>query len=188
MPDVKKPPRCERRGGQWYYRRRVPQDLVAVLGFSEYRESLKTPDIEMARTRAALRDAEVAVELLAARRQVEAQQEREKPVEVATLSPDALRYIREAVRARTLQLDEQVRLSRPDEDGRFHYESTLADRYEESGAALSSGEVGTRRDERERITAALQSVGVSISARAPSWPEAAYRAVEGELQALEDIG
>jgi integrase len=183
---VKKPPRCERRGGQWYYRRRVPLDLVSVLGFAEYRESLKTPDIEVARMRAALRDAEVAVELQAARHQL-AQRQHQEPATVDTLSPEALRYVREAVRARALEFDEQVRLSRPDEDGLTHYESTLADEYVEASEALARGQVAVRPDERARVADVLRSVGVSINPDAVAWPDAAYRAVEGRLLALEDV-
>lgn len=51
---MKKPPRTEKRGGQWYYRRRVPTALVSVLGFAEYRESLQTPDMDVARFKAAI--------------------------------------------------------------------------------------------------------------------------------------
>ena len=51
------PLRTERRGGQWYHRRRVPASLVLILGFSEYRESLSTQEMAVARFKAALRDA-----------------------------------------------------------------------------------------------------------------------------------
>lgn len=188
---MKKPPRCERRGGQWYYRRRVPLDLVAVLGFSEYRESLKTPDIEVARTKAALRDAEVAVELQSARAQLReqlAKQEREKPVTVDTLSPEALRFVREAVKAKALEFDELVRMSRPSEDGLIHYEGLIADEAAEAQQALATGRVAERPDERARIVQVLKDVGVSINPDASSWAEAAYRATEGRLLALDEIG
>jgi hypothetical protein len=39
-----RPPRTERRGGQWYLRRRViPKELVTALGFSEYHGAFETP-------------------------------------------------------------------------------------------------------------------------------------------------
>src|SRR5574343_244999 len=49
VQDVKNPPHTERRGNQWWYRRRVPTQLSLILGRNEYRESLKTSDVEVAR-------------------------------------------------------------------------------------------------------------------------------------------
>lgn len=100
---MKKPPYTERRGGQWQYRRRVtPASLIPILGFGEYRESLRTADIEVARVRAAIRNAAVEVELQAAKVQLKRQQAIKATPAPATLSPAALQYIREAVRAHTL--------------------------------------------------------------------------------------
>ena len=70
---MKKPPHTERRGNQWWYRRRVPTQLTLILGRTEYRESLKTSDMEVARTRAAFKDAEVAVEFEKAKEQLKRQ-------------------------------------------------------------------------------------------------------------------
>jgi len=83
--DVRKPPYTDLRGNQWQYRRRVPDAPVPILEFAEYRESLQTSSMEEARIRAAIRNAEVTVELQAVKRQ---QQSRSKPEAAAgRLSP-----------------------------------------------------------------------------------------------------
>ena len=101
---MKKPPYTTRRGNIWQYLRRVsPKSLIPILGFAEYRESLHTPDIETARIRAAIRNAVVEVELQAARAELKRQQGNSPPV-TTNLSPESLRFIREAVLAHTLQV------------------------------------------------------------------------------------
>ena len=181
---MKKPPRTERRGGQWYYRRRVPAALVSILGFAEYRESLQTPDMAIARFKAAIRDAEVSVELQAAQAQLKATKPCTAP---AKLSREALQYIREAVTAHTLQADEEFRQSQPDEDSRTAHASIMGDRFEESGRALALGVAFTDKEEKSRVEEALQAVGIDIPPDSPQWQQAAFKATEGYNAAMQAI-
>lgn len=185
---MKKPPYTERRGGQWQYRRRVtPASLIPILGFGEYRESLRTADIEVARVRAAIRNAEVEVELQAAQVQLKRQQATKATPAPATLSPAALQYIREAVRAHTLSEDEQVRRARPDWESLDAYESIRAEQFDDAGRALATGRVALGKVERERVDEALQAVGLVMPFDSPSWDDAAYKATEGLHGALKAI-
>lgn len=183
---MKRPPHTERRGGQWWYRRRVPRELQPVIGRAEYRESLNTPDIEVARTRAAFRDAEAAVAFEAARAQLKQQQ---RPVSQlpAQLPPDAERYIAEAVRAHVLQEDEGVRMSRPDSDAMEAYESIRADQLDETSRALTTGRVALGKQGRQRVRDLMQAIGLSVAPESPAWEVAAFKATEGWHQGLRDI-
>ncbi|WP_291010107.1 DUF6538 domain-containing protein [Hydrogenophaga sp.] len=183
---MKKPPRTERRGGQWQYRRRVPTKLVSILGFSEYRESLHTPDMDVARIRAAIRDAEVTVELKAASEQLKKQQAdcTKTPIK---LTPEALAYIRDAVKAHVLQVDEDFRRSGPDEDSLFEYEHTLGEDFRSMDAALVQYRVPSSPEELGRVGEALQAVGVPMLPEAPEWPDAVHKAAEGYNEALDAI-
>ena len=180
---MKKPPRTERRGGQWYCRR-VPTALVPILGFAEYRESLQTADMAVARFKAAIRDAEVTVELQAAEAQLKASPVSQAP---AKLSAEALQYIRDAVTAHTLQADEEFRQSKPDQDSRIAHASIMGDRFEESGRALALGVAFTDACERGRVQEALQAVGIDIPPDTPEWQKAAFKATEGYNAAMQAI-
>ena len=185
---MRKPPRTERRGGQWYYRRRVPTELVQVLGFSEYRESLQTPDMAVARIKAAIRDAEVTVELQAAKELLKKQQSSNQTTQAPLkLTPEALIYIRDAVRAHTLKVDEDFRRAQPDEDSLWAYESTLGEHYENTGKALALGRVPNSEGERLRVEEALEAVGIPVTHKAPEWQEVIHRAMVGYNGALQDI-
>lgn len=73
--------------------------------------------METARTRAAVRNAEVAVMLEAATAKLKAQHSAVTPTKVSQpLTPDGLGYIRDAVTAHILAEDETVRIGRPDLD------------------------------------------------------------------------
>lgn len=183
---MKRPPHAERRGGQWWYRRRVPADLVPFIGRAEYRESLRTPDIEVARTRAALRDAEVAIEFEAARSQLKAQQA-PKPQLPEDLSPQVLRFISDAVRERALQEDDEERMSRPTRDDLDAYESIRGDQFEDTSEALRRGRAGVGQYERRRVERLLHDIGVSVAPESPAWDAAAFKATEGLNRALHDI-
>ena len=58
---MKFPPYVKKRGNVYWFRRRVPDELVPTLGRAEFVESLKTTDLAQARTRAAFRNAEIEV-------------------------------------------------------------------------------------------------------------------------------
>jgi integrase len=182
---VKKPHHTEKRGGQWWYRRRVPAELVPFVGRAEFRESLKTPDIEVARTRAAFKDAAVAIEFERAREQLRLQANVSALPE--ELSPEERRYISDAVRAHVLDEDESVRLARPDPDSMDAYESIRADQFDDAVAALRSGRVAVGRHEKERVVKLLEAIGLSVSPGSPAWDVAAFKATEGLNQALRDI-
>lgn len=189
MQEVKRPPHTARRGGQWWYRRRVPADLKPFIHRGEYRESLRTSDIEVARTRAALRDAEVALEFEAARAKLKAQraQEPAKPQLPDILSADAMHYIREAVRAHVLEQDEAVRMDRPSPDSLDEYEGVRGDQFEETASALTSGRVGVDPYARDRVAGLIKAIGLPVDPDSPSWDTAAFKAVEGMHIALRDI-
>jgi hypothetical protein len=61
VQEVKFPPYVKKRGNVYWFRRRVPDELVPTLGRAEFVESLKTTDLAQARTRAAFRNAEIEV-------------------------------------------------------------------------------------------------------------------------------
>lgn len=159
---MKRPPHTERRGGQWWFRRRVPNSLVPIVGRKEYRESLKTSDIEVARTRAALRDAEVAVEFEKAKGVLK--QQVVTPLQLEGLSPEEQQYVRDRVRAHVLEEDDAVRMARPDDDTREVYESIRADEFEGALAGLQSGRVAVGPHERQRINQLLEMAGVPLRA------------------------
>ena len=187
---MRKPPYTERRGGQWQYRRRVPLDIAPILGFKEYRESLQTPDMEVARTRAALRNATVEVELQTARADLQRQQQAGKKATAAPadkLTPHALRFIRDAVVAHTLQADEEFRRSRPNEDSLIAHEDYMAERYEESGKSLALGVPFQSPEERGRVEQALRAVGMEVHPDSPDWQQAAFKATEGYHLAMQAI-
>lgn len=141
-----------------------------------------------ARIRASIRDAEVTVELKVAKDLLKKQQASDQDTQAPLkMTPEALAYIREAVHAHTLKVDEEFRRSQPDEDSLFAYDSSLGEHYKTTGKALALGRVPTSSSERVTVQAALEAVGVQVPAKAPEWQEASYRALEGYNKALQDI-
>jgi len=187
VQEVKKTPYLYQRGGQWWYRRRVPPVLVPIIGKAEFDESLNTSDRDVAMGRVAVRNAEVAVLFQSAKTKLKEQRVASAPIAVATLPPEALQYIREAVRAHVLKQDEEGRKARPDWESLDAYESILADQFEDTGRALRTGRVALSAFDKQRVGEALEAVGLAIPADAPSWEEAAYKATEGLHIALLDI-
>ncbi len=186
---MKKPPHTKKRGNVWWYRRTVnPPELRPIVGRTELAWSLETPDMEVARTRAAIRNAEVSVILEAAKATLRQQEAVSMGTPApATLSPEALQYIRAAVHAHVLQEDEAVRLDRPDLDSLDEYASIRASQFEDDGRALMTGRVAFGKQEQQRVQEALRSVGITVGPESPSWAEAAFRATEGRHSALKDI-
>lgn len=185
MQDVKNPPHTERRGNQWWYRRRVPTQLSLILGRNEYRESLKTSDVEVARTRAAIKDAEVAIEFEKAKEQLK-RQAVVTPVPV-DLSQEDQSYISEAVRTHILEEDEITRVGRPTATSLDGYEGFLSDWFEGTGKALRTGDIAVTRRDRERVADLLNAVGLSVAPNSPAWGVTAYKVTEGINRALQDI-
>lgn len=186
---MKKPPHTKKRGNIWWYRRAVnPPELRPIVGRTEFAWSLGTKDIEVARTRAAIRNAEVAVLLEAAAVTLRQQQAGNKANPTpAKLSPEALQYIREAVHAHVLQEDEAVRLDRPDLDSLDEYASLRASQFKDDGLALLTGRVAIGKQEQQRVQEALRSVGITVDPNSPSWAEAAFKATEGRHSALKAV-
>ena len=182
---MKKPPHTERRGGQWWYRRRVPEKLVPFVGRAEFRESLRTSDIEVARTRAAYRDAEVATEFEKAKAAVRRQAV--VPLQIDDLTLEERHYVRERVRAHVLEEDDAVRMARLDEDSKSAYEGIRADQFDDSIESLKSGRVVVGPQETKRMVKLLADVGLPITPDSPAWEAAAYKATEGMYQAVKDI-
>lgn len=182
---MKKPPHTEKRGGQWWYRRRVPAQLIPLVGRAEFRESLQTPDVEVARVRAALRDAAVAIEFEKARAQVK--RAATVPTLPAVLSFEEKRYVSEAIRAHVLNEDEEVRMSRPCPDSLEAYESIRSDQFDESVRALASGRVAWGGYEKARMVELLRAIGLPLTPDSQGWDVVAYKATEGLHLALRDI-
>lgn len=188
MQEVKKPPYTKLRGNVWWYRREVPEKLRSLVGCREFAWSLETTDMETARTRAAIRNAEVAVMLEAATAKLKAQQSTATPTKVSQpLTQAGLGYIRDAVTAHVLAEDETVRIGRPELDSLDAYESIRADQFEDASRALITGRAGTNKHDQERVQQLLTAVGVHIKPDSPAWPDAAFKAVEGLHKGLKGI-
>ena len=183
---MKKPPHTERRGGQWWFRRRVPNPLVPIVGRAEFRESLRTSDMEVARTRAAFRDAEIAIEFEKAKAVL--RQQFVAPLHLDELTPEEQQYVRERVRAHVLEEDDAVRMARPDENTRYAYDGIRADQFDDALDALGTGRIAIGRHERERMEKLLKDIDLPIPSESDAWEATAYKATEGLYQALRDIG
>lgn len=141
--------------------------------------------MEVARTRAAYRDAEVAAEFEKAKAILSKQTV--APLQLEDLTPDEQSYVRERIRAHILEEDDAVRMARPDDDSREAYEGIRADQFSDSIDGLKSGRVVVGPYERQRMAKLLEDVGLSIAPGSPAWEVAAYKATEGLYQALKDI-
>jgi integrase len=170
----------------WWYRRRVPRELQPIIGRAEYRETLDTPDIAVARTRAALRNAAVEVEFEMARAKLR-EESLEKPVLPDSLTPDSRRYITDAVRTLVLLEDEETRMARLETETLWEYESQRGDQFDETSRALATGRVALGKEGRQRIQALMHAIGLSVAPGSPAWEEAAFKATEGWNLALRDI-
>jgi integrase len=188
VQEVKLPPHTEYRKGskKIQYRRRVPDELIPYIGRDEFRHSLRTSDIEVARTRAAFRNAEVEFEFEQARAKLRADQAGLAAIR-EPLTPEAQRYVADAVHARVLDEDEQVRMSRPDGETLDIYHSLRADEDREVAEALDSGRVAVGEHAKQGMVQLLRRVGVSVTPSSPAWDAAAFKATEGLSRALNDI-
>lgn len=61
VQEVKLPPYVKQRGNVYWFRRRVPEELIPLVGRVEFAESLRTSDLALVHKRAAYRNAEVEV-------------------------------------------------------------------------------------------------------------------------------
>jgi hypothetical protein len=77
---------------------------VPIIGRAEFRESLWTSDMEVARTLAAFRDEEVAIEFEKAKEVL--CQQRGASLQLDELTPEEEQYVRERVRAHVLEEDD----------------------------------------------------------------------------------
>lgn len=188
MQEVKLPPHTEYRKGSTkiQFRRRVPDELIPYIGREEFRHSLRTSDIEVARTRSAFRNAEVELEFEQARATLRADQTGPTSIR-EPLTPEGQRYVAEAVHAHVLDEDEQVRMSRPDEETLDIYHSLRADENGEVAEALNTGRVAVGEQARRGMAQLLHRVGVSISPGSPACDATAFKATEGLSRALNDI-
>lgn len=109
---MKLPPYVKKRGNVYWFRRRVSDELIHLIGRGEFAESLWTTDLDTAKTRAAFRNAEVEALFEQARFENKRQA---GTVLVGPPTPEEQQYIRDAVRFHVLDEDESVRLARPDE-------------------------------------------------------------------------
>jgi hypothetical protein len=141
--------------------------------------------MEVARTRAAIKDAEVAIEFEKAKEQLR-RQAVVTPVP-RDLSREDQTYISEAVRVHILEEDEATRVGRPTATSLDDYEGFLSDWFEDTGEALRTGAIASTRRERERVADLLNAVGLSVAPNSPAWQVAAFKVTEGINRALQDI-
>lgn len=184
MQEVKLPPYVKRRGNVYWFRRRVPEELIPSVGRAEFMESLKTTVLDVARTRAAYRNAEVEAVFEKARYDL-------KRMSVTALTdvptPEQQQYIREAVRYHILEEDDAVRLARPGEDDLDGYDYVRSNQYDTVVEGLRTGRVAWGVHEKAKMESLLQAIGVRVKPGTEAWNVAAYRASEGLLLALRDI-
>lgn len=110
------------------------------------------------------------MELKAAKELLKKQQASDQTTQAPQkLTPQDLAYIREAVHAHTLKVDEEFRRSQPDEESLFAYDSSLGEHYETTGKALALGREPNSSSERVMVQDALEAVGVRVPAKAPPW-------------------
>lgn len=183
---MRKPPYTKKRGNVWWYRRPVPAKLQSIIGKVEFTCSLETSDMEVARTRAAFQNAEVAVEIQEAKARLNIQQATELYPVPVTLPPEAIQYIRKAVYARIMQEDERERDSWPNEDNLEGYESVRSNQFDDLETALKQMGQGkfVHNDTKQMIGRELKAIGVDLPLSAPNWEEAARAAANGMLEAL----
>ena len=83
------------------------------------------------------------------------------------LTSEALAYIREAVHAHTLKVDQEFRRSQPDNDSLFDYDYSLGEHYYEfTGKALALGRLPTSPTELAMVQETLEAVGVQVPPKA----------------------
>lgn len=186
VSEVKFPPYVRLRGKVFWFRRRVEDGLIPIIGRGEFNESLKTSDLAEARKLAAFRNAELEAEFERARA-VRKAQTTTVPLHQQPTTEEG-QYIREAVRSYLLEEDEAVRMSVPDDDAMEAYEDIRADENEAVVEGLRSGAVALGPVEKERMRKLLAAIGVTVEPGSPGWHMAAYRATEGLLLGLRDIG
>lgn len=182
---MKLPPYVKKRGNVYWFRRRVSDELIHLIGRGEFAESLWTTDLDTAKTRAAFRNAEVEALFEQARFENKRQA---GTVLVGPPTPEEQQYIRDAVRFHVLDEDESVRLARPDEGSMEAYEDYRSTQFDDVVAGLRSGRVAWGPVEKSRISRLLSAIGVQVEPGTPAWQLAAYRASEGLQSALKDIG
>lgn len=181
---MKLPPYVKRRGNVYWFRRRVPEELIPLVGRAEFMESLRTSDLAMARTRAAYRNAEVEALFEKARYD---HKRHAGTVLVVIPTPEEQQYIREAVRALILEEDDTQRLSRPSEQDREGYDYVRSIQYDTVVEGLRTGRVAWGAQEKAKMADLLGAIGVRVEPGTPAWDVAALRASEGLLMALRDI-
>lgn len=183
---MNKTPYLYLRGRQWWYRRRVPSQIVSIIGKSEFDEPLKTSDRDEATLRVALRNAQVALKFQIAIAQLKSQPTKTTPALHSRLSPQIIQYIRQAVYAHVMQEDETVRDSWLTEDNLVGYETFRSNQFYDLEEALNQMGQNQRVDDHTKnlMDEALQAVGVDLPRNAETWNDAARAAANGMLAAL----
>ena len=157
---------------------------MPLVGRGEFSESLKTTELDVARTRAAYRNAEVEALFEKARYDLKRQL---RTVLADIPTPEQLQYIRDAVRFQLLDEDEGVRLARPGEGSPEGYDDYRSNQYETVAEGLRTGRVAWGSHEKAKMSSLLSAIGVQVEPGTPAWEVAAYRASEGLHAALRDI-
>jgi hypothetical protein len=117
----------------------VPSALVPIFAKVEWRESLGTSDIELARTRAAIKDAEIAIEIEVARAQFNA--EPQTTTVTKEVPREEQRHISDSLPECMLKVNKEVRIEAPTGESLYPQRSFLSDCFDETDDALRNGHV-----------------------------------------------
>ena len=131
----------------------MPSALIQIFARAEWRESLGTSDIELARTRAAIKDAEIAIEIEVARAQSNAEPQ-------------------------TTTVTKEVRIEPPTGESLYAQRSFLSDCFDETDEALRNGHVDHTQQKRERVSDRLHAIGRSVAPNSAAWNISAFGATE----------
>lgn len=165
-----------RRGAAYWFRRRVPTDLLKVLGRTEWKESLGTKDLEEAKRRC--RERAVATD-----REITAARTRAAAVVSPPLTQQEARTIAERQLAEWLNHEEASRMER----GRPNYESQswmlsqFAETYREDLAT------GAWQTESEATEEALSAAGRFYPADHPSFRLLAFEMLKVRVRLAEGV-
>jgi integrase len=168
------PEHLQRRGGRYWFRRKVPADLRAHYGYSELVRNLGTGD----RTEAARRCREVSVEIdreFARVRSEMAQANR-------ALSPDEIRHLSDLYLARRLREDDTIRVEGLSEEQYKQSVEQLEQDLRDAREALARGDFGFVQPLLEDF---LTERGLVLSDSSPSWRALAFAIAKADIQAQE---
>lgn len=155
----KKVPHLVRKGNRFYFRIRVPQQLVAALGKTELTESLGNISQAQAAVQAKALAAKYSSEFLTElhRLGLAANPPTAAPTPQRTATAEEVTHVARAAARELLATDEEMRVWGLGSEGADHWLSVLSDIDEGVSSALAEGRTG---DIRQRFVADLAAHGV----------------------------